>query len=158
MRLPILVAGLAALLSVAAFARGAQAPLPLPPSWVQPPATPDSHPARAIGRTHDCSGFYPKGAGRLNAQGDVLVRYDVGADGVIRHVVVRKSSGFAVLDAAALNCVRTGWHSEPAMVNGVAVASPGHDAIIRFVLSLSVGGSGKDAHRAHPPRKHPRKH
>lgn len=92
-------------------------------------------PSKAVPGTHDCSRFYPEAALRNNDSGDVLVTYDVGTDGTISNVTVTKSSGYPLLDHAAVDCVSTAWRNTPAMRDGVAVASPGHQAIVRFALT-----------------------
>ena len=50
-------------------------------------------------------------------QGTVIVRALVGPDGSADDIVVWRSSGYALLDAAALRAVR-GWAFEPASVSG----------------------------------------
>ncbi|HEV2653289.1 MAG TPA: energy transducer TonB [Rhizomicrobium sp.] len=102
-----------------------------PPAPVQ--AAPVITPSKAVGRSHDCSSSYPEMSNRLNEQGDVLIHYDVGVDGSISNVTVAKSSGHDRLDAAAVSCVSSKWRNTPAMNGGTPVASPGHEAIIRFV-------------------------
>jgi TonB family protein len=84
------------------------------------------------GRTHNCNAFYPDSARRSNQSGDIVVGYDVSADGAITHVVVVTSSGNPVLDLAAVQCVSTQWRSLPAMKNGSPVASHGHRALVQF--------------------------
>ncbi|MEJ0041427.1 MAG: energy transducer TonB [Rhizomicrobium sp.] len=101
-----------------------------------------STPARAVGRTHDCSGYYPPSAERRSRSGDVLVQYDVEADGRLTHIVVLRSSGFAELDRAAQTCVSEHWRDLPATRGGVAVASPAHRAIIEFRLTESTPEPG----------------
>jgi TonB family protein len=91
-------------------------------------------PSRALAGTHSCVDFYPDAARRLNQSGDVLIGYDVGADGAVGHVTLLKSSGSALLDQAAVQCVTQRWRNTPAMQNGVPVASSGHRAIVRFTL------------------------
>jgi periplasmic protein TonB len=91
-------------------------------------------PSQALGRTHDCASFYPDLSKRLNESGDVLVHYDVGVDGAISNVGISKSSGSDRLDQAAVSCVSTRWRNKPAMNGDTAVASPGHEAIVRFTL------------------------
>ena len=98
-------------------------------------ATGDS-PSRAVGTTHNCSGYYPDIARRMNQSGDVMVGYDVAADGAIGNVTVLKSSGSPVLDNAAVSCVAVHWRNTPARKGGIAVASPGHRAIVRFTLRM----------------------
>jgi len=92
-------------------------------------------PSHALGRSHDCASFYPDLSKRLSESGDVLVHYDVGIDGSITNVGVAKSSGSDRLDRAAVTCVSTRWRNSPAMNGETAVASPGHEAIVRFTLT-----------------------
>jgi TonB family protein len=117
------------------------APPPVLPDFVEdqpfgarPPNLPlgvDYWPARAIGRTHgNC--VYPHEAQEQNQSGSVELSYDVGADGVIGSVVLRKSSGSAILDTAAITCVATIWKSEPALVNSKPIASLHHIAVVRY--------------------------
>jgi periplasmic protein TonB len=108
-----------------------QAVAPTPPAPVQAPVV---TPSKAVGRTHDCQTYYPSLSQRLNEQGTVLVRYDVGVDGSISNVSVVKSSGSERLDSAAVSCVSTRWRNTPAMQGETAVASPGHEANIQFTL------------------------
>jgi protein TonB len=99
-----------------------------------PPPT-AATPSKAIGRSHDCASFYPDLSKRMNESGDVLVHYDVGIDGAISNVGVAKSSGSDRLDQAAVTCVSTRWRNSPAMnADNTPVASPGHQAIVRFTL------------------------
>jgi TonB family protein len=88
----------------------------------------------AVGRTHDCSAYVPEESVRQWETGDILVGYDVGLDGVISNVHLLKTSGFDRLDTAALTCVRERWRNTPALENGQPVASPGHQAIVRFAM------------------------
>src|ERR1700760_758225 len=106
--------------------------VPTPPAPVQ--AAPVVTPSKAVGRTHDCTSAYPDLSRRMNEQGNVLVRYDVGADGSISNVTVTKSSGSERLDAAAVQCVSTKWRNTPAMQGNTPVASPGHQAEIQFQM------------------------
>ena len=62
---------------------------------------------------------YPKISMRMNEQGKVVLRVELGEDGRIAHAEVKTSSGFSRLDAAALNAVKT-WHCKPSVRNGVA--------------------------------------
>ena len=105
-------------------------------AWASPTeATPQSTtPSRAVGGTHHCSDYYPDLSRRLNESGDVLVRYDVEADGTLSNIKVEHSSGFERLDRAALQCVTQRWRNTPARLGGIAVGSPYHQAIIRFTL------------------------
>ncbi len=90
-------------------------------------------PARAVAGTHTCA--YPEAANREDLQGDVLLRYDVDASGRTTHVVLVKSSGYSLLDRAALRCVSTTWKNVPATRDGIKVASLSHNALVRFKLS-----------------------
>jgi len=101
-------------------------PMPPPPPEPAPGATRDA------ARTHNCVTFYPEDSAQDHESGSVRLGYDVEADGSISNVHLVKSSGFDRLDQAALACVRTAWRNVPAMQDGVAVASPGHQAIINF--------------------------
>jgi protein TonB len=60
-------------------------------------------------------------ARRLGLEGEVLLRVFVAADGRPTDVVVLRSSGHAILDAAAVETVRNRWRFIPAMRNGVPV-------------------------------------
>jgi protein TonB len=63
---------------------------------------------------------YPTKAKRMNQQGKVMLRVELGEDGNVTHVEVKSSSGNRLLDDAALSNVKT-WQCSPAMRNGVAV-------------------------------------
>jgi protein TonB len=65
---------------------------------------------------------YPLAARRLGLQGRVLLAVQVGADGVCNQVLLKRSSGHAVLDDAALGTVRR-WRFIPARRGDEAVAS-----------------------------------
>jgi TonB family protein len=91
-------------------------------------------PSRAVAGTHNCAQYFPAEARRNNEAGDVMVRYDVRADGTIVNVTLLKTSGFKVLDDAALACVAQAWRNAPALRNGRPIASSDHRAIIRFTL------------------------
>jgi protein TonB len=63
---------------------------------------------------------YPSLSMRMNEQGKVVLRVELGEDGRVANVAVKSSSGYQRLDAAALSTVKT-WRCKPAMKNGVAV-------------------------------------
>lgn len=63
---------------------------------------------------------YPPVAMRSGDQGTVLVRVEVGADGVPTSVEVAQRSGSRDLDRAAVNAVRQ-WRFQPAQRDGQAV-------------------------------------
>lgn len=76
---------------------------------------------------------YPPEARRLHQQGVVLVSVEVSVEGRATAVALRRSSGVASLDQAALAAVRR-WTFEPARVGGLALASRG-EVPVRFTLS-----------------------
>jgi TonB family protein len=100
-------------------------------------------PSRAVGRTHDCSSRYPDISRMLWEAGDVQVSYDVDDKGAISNVTLVRTSGSERLDRAALSCVSMLWRNTPASRDGVPIASPGHQAIVRFSIS-SEPSSGDD--------------
>jgi protein TonB len=63
---------------------------------------------------------YPRQARLKGWEGTVVLAVTVGPDGRCRSLAVASSSGFAVLDRAALAAVRH-WRFEPARRNGLAV-------------------------------------
>ena len=65
---------------------------------------------------------YPGEARRLGQQGRVLLEVQVSADGRATSVSVKHSSGFPILDNAAVEAVEH-WTFEPARIGGLAVAS-----------------------------------
>jgi protein TonB len=79
---------------------------------------------------------YPLVARRMGAQGVVLLRVHVRADGSVSEVSVARSSGFSQLDDSALQTVRDSWRFMPARLDGVPVAS-WVEVPIRFVLEDS---------------------
>jgi TonB family protein len=99
----------------------------------------DTHvtPSRALGRTHDCSGFYPEISRERYETGDVLIQYDVRTDGSVDNVSLVKSSGFNQLDRAAVLCASERWRNTPATRDGIPIESLHHKAIVRFVLTES---------------------
>lgn len=63
---------------------------------------------------------YPALSMRMNEQGKVVLRVELGEDGHVAHTEVKTSSGYQRLDAAALSAVKT-WRCQPSMRNGVPV-------------------------------------
>ena len=65
---------------------------------------------------------YPDAARRRNQQGRVLLKVQVGINGRASSVRISRSSGYRVLDKAALSTVRR-WRFRPVLHNGQPVAS-----------------------------------
>ena len=63
---------------------------------------------------------YPETARRAGWEGRVTVRVEVSADGVPTTVTLGKSSGYGVLDQAALRAVKS-WRFQPRTIGGVAM-------------------------------------
>jgi len=86
---------------------------------------------------------YPAIARRHEQQGIVTIRVLVGIDGLVQRAEIAESSGFDVLDDAAIETVRRRWRFIPARRGGTAIESwvlvP-----IRFAL--------KEAHEANASR------
>jgi protein TonB len=76
---------------------------------------------------------YPAEARRERQEGVVLVSVEVGADGRAGEVSLGRSSGFALLDAAAVEAVRR-WSFAPAEEAGVPVSSR-VEVPVRFSLA-----------------------
>jgi protein TonB len=76
---------------------------------------------------------YPLIARRMGAQGIVLLRVHVRADGSVAKAEVKQSSGSGLLDDSALRTVRENWRFMPARLDGVPVES-WVEVPIRFVL------------------------
>lgn len=64
---------------------------------------------------------YPETARRAGWEGRVTVRVEVSADGVPTAVALGKSSGYGVLDQAALRAVKS-WRFQPRSIGGEAMA------------------------------------
>ncbi|WP_048863153.1 energy transducer TonB, partial [Acidisphaera rubrifaciens] len=65
---------------------------------------------------------YPGQARERGEQGTVIVRVQVTAEGTAASVSVGRSSGHPLLDAAALDAIRS-WRFRPATRGGVPVAA-----------------------------------
>ncbi|MDE2309472.1 MAG: energy transducer TonB, partial [Betaproteobacteria bacterium] len=63
---------------------------------------------------------YPTFAKRMNEQGKVVLRVELGEDGRVANATVKTSSGHQRLDTAALSAVKA-WRCKPSVRNGVAV-------------------------------------
>ncbi|WP_414857274.1 TonB family protein [Burkholderia sp. IT-111MI5] len=64
---------------------------------------------------------YPPKARRLEQQGTVVVRLNIGVDGAVKTARVAQSSGYPLLDAAALAAIEAG-HCQPYTTAGIARA------------------------------------
>ncbi|HEY5238811.1 MAG TPA: TonB family protein [Rhizomicrobium sp.] len=97
------------------------------------PAQPNITPPRADGSPHTVAAFYPATARRLGEQGIVTLKFTITVEGTVADPSVVGSSGFADLDDAALEAVRT-WHYKPATQDGkpIPVAS---ELRVRFELT-----------------------
>jgi len=76
---------------------------------------------------------YPSEARSQRQEGVVLLSVQVGPDGRVQGITLKRSSGFPLLDQAAISGVKI-WTFEPARIAGVAVASR-VDVPVRFALS-----------------------
>ena len=99
-----------------------EAPRPPPPPIAAPlPASPGA-PAASATRPEPIAGRtptprYPAQALRRGERGTVVVRAEIGPDGVPTSVSLSSGSGSRLLDRAALDAVRQ-WRFHPAMANG----------------------------------------
>jgi protein TonB len=103
---------------------------PPAPAPVAPPAPPAPPAPKTTARTEvsisasyaaaNRKPEYPKMSLRLGEQGTVVLTVMVKSDGSASEVEVKSSSGFARLDRAAADAVKT-WHFNPATVDGKAV-------------------------------------
>ena len=97
-----------------------EAPRPPPVAGPAPapsaPAASGTPPEPVAGRTP--APRYPPQALRRGERGTVVVRADIGLDGVPTSVSIVDSSGSRLLDRAALDAVRR-WQFRPALANGV---------------------------------------
>lgn len=66
---------------------------------------------------------YPPRAARRGEEGTVLLRVDIGADGVPYAVAIEQGSGSTLLDRAARQHVLAKWRFHPAMLDGRPVAA-----------------------------------
>jgi protein TonB len=89
-------------------------------------------PRSAVAEQQLVQPIYPDAARRRHEQGEVLLRVEVTADGHPTAVTVARSSGFAVLDAAAMAAVQQ-WYFHPATRGGVPIAARA-EVPIRFRL------------------------
>jgi len=78
---------------------------------------------------------YPQAARQKGYEGLVLISVEILENGASGQLIVKKSSGYAVLDQAALRAVKK-WKFIPAVKNNVRIRTWG-DVPIRFVLQDS---------------------
>ena len=75
---------------------------------------------------------YPEEARRRGQAGVVLIHVHIDSDGAVSSTALRRSSGFALLDDAALKAVAA-WRFTPATVAGAGIACEA-DVPVEFVL------------------------
>jgi protein TonB len=105
-------------------------PIPQRPTPVAKAKTPNVPQPVVIRNTPP---IYPETARRAGWEGRVTVRVEVSADGSPISVALEKSSGYGVLDQAALRAVKT-WRFQPRTMGGVAMAGT-VDVPVNFTLS-----------------------
>ncbi len=76
---------------------------------------------------------YPERARQMGQEGQVVLRVSVTADGLPEQIDIRQSSGFPMLDGAAVKTLRR-WKFRPARIGGITVAAE-VDVPIRFKLN-----------------------
>lgn len=97
-------------------------PPPPPPPIASAPPRPPSAPPAEVSRPEPIAGQappprYPSQALRRGERGTVVVRVDVGPDGVPTSTGIANGSGSRLLDRAAVDAVRR-WRFRPAHANG----------------------------------------
>ncbi len=103
-------------------------PLHSPAKRTAPPAAVESPPAEVANAPPE----YPELARRRRCEGSVLVCFDILPGGDCGNVRVAETSGFAILDEAAIEAVRR-WRFKPATINGVPVS---YSHRVRFTFKL----------------------
>lgn len=93
---------------------------PSPAVKATPPVAPGTNDDVAPSFAGNRPPAYPAEAYRRGIEGRVLLRLLIAESGDVERVEVIRSSGFAILDAAAVEAVRT-WRGTPARRGGVAV-------------------------------------
>ncbi len=66
--------------------------------------------------------IYPLEARRMGQQGTVILSVRLNAEGTVETLAVKESSGYVLLDQAAMRAVKR-WHFKPATVAGIPVSS-----------------------------------
>lgn len=80
----------------------------------------DSEPVYKASYLNNQSPAYPLAARRMGLQGRVVLQVEVLADGRCGGIAIQTSSGYAMLDNAALEAVKS-WHFVPARQAGNAI-------------------------------------
>ncbi|WP_049766632.1 energy transducer TonB [Rhodospirillum centenum] len=96
------------------------------------PAGREASPSPARARPDNPTPAYPEAARRQGLQGKVLLRVTVGPSGEPVQVSLVESSGWALLDDAALETVK-GWRFDPAHRDGLPVA-----AVVEVPVAFSL--------------------
>lgn len=111
-----------------------ESPPPPAPTVPEPPAAPAVIPPSFVAAyLNNPAPSYPSLSIRLREQGTVLLLVLVSAEGRAGQVQVEQSSGFARLDAAAVDVVRQRWRFVPARQGEQAVS-----AWVRIPLSFEL--------------------
>lgn len=101
--------------------QAAISPAPQPPAVAEPGVAPAvTEPDYKAAYLNNPAPLYPMVARRNGLQGRVLLSVEVLADGVCGQISIQKSSGYAMLDNAALQTVKS-WRFVPARQGGHAV-------------------------------------
>jgi protein TonB len=124
------IPALAVCLSTAA---SAQTPPP-PVSWVDEVLPPGATKPHAIGR-HNCLDQYPVAAKNSAIEGTTSLSYRIGEDGSVKSVTIRASSGNAMLDNAAVACVKS-WQYTPAVLDQKPVEIAWRNDV-KWVIAIS---------------------
>jgi protein TonB len=99
-------------------------PPPPPPPVVEAPTLPPQPVTLSSELSVSCPErtppVYPSISIRMNEQGKVVLKVELGEDGRVARLEVKSSSGYQRLDTAALSAVKT-WRCKPAIRNGMAV-------------------------------------
>lgn len=108
---------------------------PAPPVAAPPPVTPGPlvPPRPVAGMESNHPPAYPESLRRRGVTGRVVLRVEVSAEGSPLAVAVAQSSGFTLLDQAAVSAVQ-GWRFVPASQGGRSVAAAASVAV-NFTLA-----------------------
>ncbi|RMH36772.1 MAG: energy transducer TonB [Nitrospirae bacterium] len=90
-----------------------------------------------VGILHSVPPPYPQIAKEKGWEGTVILRVTIGPNGKAEDIQIRKSSGYAVLDEAAVNAVKQ-WRFRPAYDGTIALRTRA-DIPIHFDLRQQVG-------------------